>query len=111
MGIFAFRFFIIGLLTVGGYFYPPFKLNGIAGAVTAFFLGLLMMFLETRIRRAQFRVIWSAGLGLLLGVFLGWMLGSIYQASSTRRRWPPSSASFSSTIPEILAYLSLKILP
>ena len=79
MGIFAFRFFIIGLLTAGGYFYPPFKLNGAAGAATAFGLGLLMMFLETRIRRAQFRVIWSAGLGLLLGVFLGWMLGSIYQ--------------------------------
>jgi uncharacterized protein YacL len=80
MGLFIFRFFIIGLITVGGYFYPPFKLNGGAGAAAAFFLGLLMMFLETRIRRAQFRVIWSAGLGLLVGILLGWMLGSIYQS-------------------------------
>jgi uncharacterized protein YacL len=81
MGLFIFRFFIIGLITIGGYFYPPFKLNGPAGAGAAFFLGLLMMFLETRIRKAQFRVIWSAGLGLLAGILLGWMLGSIYQST------------------------------
>jgi uncharacterized protein YacL len=80
MGLFIFRFFIIGLITIGGYFYPPFKLNGAYGAAAAFFLGLLMMFLETRIRRAQFRVLWSAGLGLLVGILLGWMLGSIYQS-------------------------------
>jgi len=80
MGLFIFRFFIIGLITVGGYFYPPFKLSGAYGAAAAFFLGALMMFLETRIRRAQFRVIWSAGMGLLAGILLGWMLGSIYQS-------------------------------
>jgi len=80
MGLFIFRFFIVGLITIGGYFYPPFKLNGPAGAGTAFFLALLMVFLETRIRRAQFRVIWSAGLGLLVGILVGWMLGSIYQS-------------------------------
>jgi uncharacterized protein YacL len=80
MGLFIFRFFIIGLISVGGYFYPPFKLNGAYGAAAAFFLGALMMFLETRIRRAQFRVIWSAGMGLLVGILLGWMLGAIYQS-------------------------------
>jgi uncharacterized protein YacL len=80
MGLFIFRFFIIGLISVGGYFYPPFKLNGAYGAAAAFFLGALMMFLETRIRRAQFRVIWSAGIGLLVGILLGWMLGAIYQS-------------------------------
>jgi uncharacterized protein YacL len=80
MGLFIFRFFIIGLITVGGYFYPPFKLNGAYGAAAAFVLGALMMFLETRIRKAQFRVIWSAGMGLLVGILLGWMLGAIYQS-------------------------------
>lgn len=80
MGLFIFRFFIIGLITIGGYFYPPFKLNGVYGAAAAFFLGVLMMYLETRIRRAQFRVIWSAGMGLLVGILLGWMLGAIYQS-------------------------------
>lgn len=80
MGLVIFRFFIIGLITVGGYFYPPFKLNGAYGAAAAFILGALMMFLETRIRKAQFRVIWSAGVGLLVGILLGWMLGAIYQS-------------------------------
>lgn len=80
MGIFVFRFFIIGLITLGGYFHPPFRLSAIYGAAAAFGLGLIMMVLETRIRRAPFRVIWSAGMGLLVGILLGWLLGSIYQA-------------------------------
>ncbi len=80
MGIWLFRLFVIGLITVGGYFYPPFKLNGPAGAVTAFGLGALMMVLETRIRRVPFRTLWSAGSGLIAGLLLGWMLGGIYQS-------------------------------
>jgi uncharacterized protein YacL len=81
MGIWLFRLFVIGLITVGGYFYPPFRLNSTYGAAVAFALGALMMFLETRIRRAQFRVLWSAGLGLIIGLFLGWMFGAIYQSA------------------------------
>lgn len=80
MGIFIFRFFIIGLIAAAGYFHPPFDLSAAYGAVTAFGLGLIMMFLETRIRKAPFRVIWSAGMGLLIGILMGWLLGSIYQA-------------------------------
>lgn len=80
MGIAIFRFFIISLLTAAGYFYPPFRLTREFGAATAFVLGVLFMVLETRIRKAQFRVIWSSGVGLLAGIFLGWMIGSIYQA-------------------------------
>jgi uncharacterized protein YacL len=79
MGILVFRVFIIALITLGGYFYPPFKLNHGSGAAAAFVLGAVFMALETRIRRAPFKVIWSAGLGLLGGILLGWMLGSIYQ--------------------------------
>jgi uncharacterized protein YacL len=81
MGIWVFRLFAIALITVGGYFYPPFKLNGTYGAVAAFAAGALMMYLETRIRRVQFRVLWSAGVGLLAGLLLGWMFGAIYQSA------------------------------
>jgi uncharacterized protein YacL len=80
MGIFVFRFFIIGLIMLGGYFHPPFQLPPAYGAAAALVLGAIMMVLETRIRKAPFRVIWSAGLGLLVGILLGWLLGSIYQA-------------------------------
>ena len=31
MGIWLFRLFVIGLITVGGYFYPPFRLNPTSG--------------------------------------------------------------------------------
>jgi uncharacterized protein YacL len=80
MGIWLFRAFVLALITVGGYFYPPFMLRAPFGAVAAFASGALMMFLETRIRRAQFRMLWSAGMGLVIGLLLGWLLGAIYQS-------------------------------
>jgi len=80
MGIALFRFFIISLITVAGYFYPPFKLTKFYGAAVAFLLGVVFMVLETRIRKSQFKVIWSSGLGLLAGILLGWTIGSIYQS-------------------------------
>jgi uncharacterized protein YacL len=80
MGIWIFRVFVISLITIGGYFYPPFKLNAAYGAGAAFLAGALMMFLETRIRRVPFRVLWSAGLGLLIGLLVGWFFGAIYRS-------------------------------
>jgi uncharacterized protein YacL len=79
MGIAIFRVFVIGLLAVAGYFYPPFRLTQLTGAAAAFALGLLFMVFEARIRRAQFKVLWSSGVGLVLGILFGWMVGSIYQ--------------------------------
>jgi uncharacterized protein YacL len=80
MAIWLFRLFVISLITLGGYFYPPFRLTASYGAAAAFALGVLMMYLETRIRRAEFRVLWSAGLGLVFGLLLGWMFGAVYQS-------------------------------
>ncbi len=80
MGIFVFRLVIIALISAGGYFHPPFELGREAGAAVAFVLGAAFMFFETRIRRAQFKVIWSAAVGTLLGILLGWIIGSIYKS-------------------------------
>jgi uncharacterized protein YacL len=80
MGIAFFRLFILALLTMAGYFYPPFRLSGPYGAAAAFLLGILFMVFETRIRRSQFKVIWSSGVGFVLGMLVGWVVGSIYQS-------------------------------
>ena len=80
MGIAFFRFFILALLVMAGYFYPPFRLSGPYGAVAACLLGILFMVFETRIRKSQFKVIWSSGVGFVLGMLIGWIVGSIYQS-------------------------------
>ncbi len=79
MGIFIFRFFIIVLITLTGYFFAPFHLGPYFGAATGFLLSIVIVYLETRIRKSQFKVIWSSTIGTFAGVLLGWALGSIYQ--------------------------------
>ena len=79
MGIHVFRFFIIGCITAAGYFFPLFRLPRPAGAAIAFIIGGIIMYLETRIRRTQFKVIWGSTIGTYAGVFLGWSLGAVYK--------------------------------
>jgi len=79
MGIHIFRLFIIGCITAAGYFFPLFRLPRPAGAAIAFIIGAVIMYLETRIRRTQFKVIWSSTIGTYAGVFLGWSLGAVYK--------------------------------
>ncbi len=80
MGILIFRLAIVALITMAGFFYPPFTLSKELGAAAAFALGVIIVALETRIRRTQFQTMWSATLGLFIGILLGWMVGSIYQS-------------------------------
>lgn len=79
MGIFILRFIIIAILAASGYFFSPFQLNNYFGGGIALILGIVIVFLETRIRKSQFKIIWSSTLGTYAGVLLGWGLGSIYQ--------------------------------
>ena len=79
MGIHLFRLFIIACITTAGYFFPLFRLPRPAGAAIAFILGAVLMYLETRIRRTQFKIIWSSTIGTYAGVFLGWSLGVVYK--------------------------------
>jgi len=80
MGILIFRLAFILILGAVGYYLAPFGLRPEFGALAALLLGLLIVFLETRIRKTQFRIIWSSTLGTFLGIALGWFLGLVYHA-------------------------------
>jgi uncharacterized protein YacL len=82
MGIFIFRILIIALVSAAGYFFPIFSLNRKASAGVAFALAVVIMHLETRIRKTQFKVIWGSTIGTFAGVVLGWGLGAVYQTIS-----------------------------
>ncbi len=79
MGVFILRFIIIAIIAASGYFFPPFHLKNYIGAGIALILGIVIVFLEIKIRKSQFKIIWSSTLGTYAGVLLGWGLGSIYQ--------------------------------
>lgn len=80
MALLIFRLIIISFLALAGYFFPFFGLSRTVAAALSGLLGLIVMYLETRIRQAQFKVIWGSTLGTFAGVFLGWFLGSIYRS-------------------------------
>ena len=82
MGIFIFRFLVIAFITLAGYFFPPFHLDAYIGAGVGFVLSVIIVYLETLIRKSQFKIIWSSTVGTLAGILLGWALGSIYQTVS-----------------------------
>jgi len=79
MGILIFRLLIIGSITAAGYFLPLFHLPSPVSAGIACAVAGIIMYLETRIRRTQFKIIWSSTVGTYAGVFLGWSLGAVYQ--------------------------------
>ncbi|MEA3421692.1 MAG: PIN domain nuclease, partial [Acidobacteriota bacterium] len=65
MGIFAFRLVVVVLITVAGYFSPPFHLTQYYGAIIGLLLSIGLIYLETRIRKSQFKVIWGSTLGVM----------------------------------------------
>ncbi len=80
MGVFIFRLLVIAIISAAGYFFPPFQISVYYGLIAGFLLSVLIIYLETRIRKSQFQVIWSSTLGTFAGVLIGWGLGSIYQS-------------------------------
>jgi uncharacterized protein YacL len=78
MGILIFRLFIVVLITAAGYFLPFFGLERIPSAAIALALAVVIMYLETRIRKTQFKVIWGSTVGTFAGVLLGWALGAVF---------------------------------
>ncbi len=82
MSIFIFRLVVVAFIALSGYFFPPFNLQPHYGALAGFLLCVLIIYLETVIRRSQFKTIWSSTLGTFAGVVLGWALGSVYQTIS-----------------------------
>jgi len=78
MGILLFRIFILGLTTAAGYFFPLFGLDRRLSGAVAFVLAAIIIHLETRIRKTQFKVIWGSTVGTFAGLFLGWVLGAVF---------------------------------
>ncbi|KPJ70217.1 twitching motility protein PilT [candidate division WOR-1 bacterium DG_54_3] len=79
MSIIILRIVFIILVTLTGYFFPPFRLNPYAGAGSAIVLGALIIFIESRLRKTHFRIFLGSMVGTFTGVILGWVFGSIYK--------------------------------
>ncbi|MDD8025242.1 MAG: TRAM domain-containing protein [Acidobacteriota bacterium] len=83
MGILIFRLLIVILATAAGYFFPPFGLEPRLAAAVGLLLAGLVIFLETRIRRTPFKIIWGSMVGTFTGVVLGWGLGVVGASVAT----------------------------
>jgi uncharacterized protein YacL len=79
MVIFIFRILVIAIITSVAYFLPPFGLSNYYGAAAGFIVSVLIVLLEVRIKKSPFRTIWGVTAGFLCGLFIGWLLGMVYQ--------------------------------
>jgi len=79
MGIFILRILVVAFIALAGYFFPPFQLAPLYGALIGFLLGVVIVYLETLIRKSQFKIIWGSTVGTFAGILFGWIFGSIYQ--------------------------------
>ena len=79
MGIFILRILVVASIAAAGYFFPHFQLVSYYGALVGLVLGVIIVYLETRIRKSQFKIIWGSTLGTFAGVLFGWLMGAIYQ--------------------------------
>jgi uncharacterized protein YacL len=82
MGFLLFRVAVVALTAAAGYFIPPFGLDRPISAAAAGLAAVGVLALETRIRKAPFKVVWSAVIGTSVGVLLGWGLGAVYRPAA-----------------------------
>jgi hypothetical protein len=79
MFILIYKLIFIGIFALIGYTYPPFQqtsqeLGAGIGAALALFLTLLVL----KIKKSELKHIWSASLGLIGGVAIGWIMFQLF---------------------------------
>jgi uncharacterized protein YacL len=79
MGLWIIRILLFGAILTGGYIVRPFHLDIPFTIALSFALGLLVVFLELRIRRLSFRTLFGAALGSLLGIIGASLVSLIIQ--------------------------------
>ncbi len=100
MGFVFLRILFVFLMGAIGYFFPPFSITNIYGAFLGILLGIIVVYLEHLIKKAQFKVIWGATIGTWGGIIFGWLLSSIYRILSSDK-----------TTSQFISFVSLVILP
>jgi len=79
MGVFIVRALVVVVITAVAFFLPPFGLPNYYGAAAGFVASLFFVLLELKIRKSPFRTVWGVTAGFLCGVFIGWLLGTVYK--------------------------------
>lgn len=100
MGFILLRSLFIFVMVAVGYFLPPLGFKNVYGALIGVIIGMIVIYLEHLVKKAQFKVIWGATMGVWGGIIFGWLLSSIYKILS-----PDKITS------QFISFVSLIILP
>lgn len=100
MGFILLRGLFIFVMGAVGYFLPPLGFKNVYGALLGIIIGMIVIYLEHLVNKAQFKVIWGATMGVWGGIIFGWLLSSIY-----RILFPDKITS------QFISFVSLIVLP
>jgi len=79
MLIYFFNILFVFLFAFIGYYYPPFYVTPrLMGAVYGFFFASCLVLLGIKIKKTELKNIWSAAIGLLGGLLIGWLLSQMF---------------------------------
>ncbi len=100
MGFILLRVLFIFVMGAVGYFLPPLGFKNFYGALSGVVIGIIVIYLEHLVKKAQFKVIWGATMGVWGGIIFGWLLSRIYRILS-----PDEITS------QFISFVSLIVLP
>ena len=79
MIIYFYKLIFVAIFTLIGYNYPPFPgTSHLTGAILGALFALTLSVLAIKIKNTELKNLWSASIGLLGGVFIGWILFELF---------------------------------
>ena len=82
MFIYIYEALLVSIITFIGYHYPPFHLSHKMGALFGAAFGVFVILLIIKVKNASMKQIWSALIGFLSGLLLGYVLFRLLELTS-----------------------------
>jgi uncharacterized protein YacL len=81
MLIYIYKLIFVGLFAFIGYNFPPFKvISPVVGALLGAAFALALCLLTIKVKKTELKYLWSATIGILGGVLVGWIMLQIFKS-------------------------------
>lgn len=99
MLIYIYKFIFVALFALLGYSFPPFGvISPVVGAVLGAAFALALSLLSIKVKKTELKYLWSATIGVLGGVLVGWLILKMFLSITYHIEVPLSAMVFFKTL-------------